>query len=81
MTRGLKFRERRVREGIQGYLVCNRARKSRSWLSDIERGYLEPSTEEMGRLDAILDELISAKKLVRQAAAEVGWPAGVPVGF
>jgi transcriptional regulator with XRE-family HTH domain len=58
--------------------VAAKAGVNRSRLSNIERGYIQPTEEEMNRLDASLEQLISAKAVIQQAAASVGWPtAGV----
>jgi hypothetical protein len=52
---------------------------ARSRLSDIERGYVTPSDEELARVDVALEDLIRAQSVLRQTAAALGWPvSGVP---
>ena len=69
-----QLRAKRNSAGVPGRLVCVRARIDRGRLSDIERGYVEPSVEELERIERAIVELIEAKNKVEQVAAEVGWP-------
>jgi len=71
-----ELRSKRVAAEIPATLLANKARVNRSRLSGIERGYVQPTTEEMQRLHASLEDLLRAKAVVRQAAASVGWPLG-----
>jgi len=71
---GEELRRRRVSARIAGRLLCGRAKLDRSRLSHIERGYLQPSTEELARIERALDELIAAKQRLKYAAMECGWP-------
>ena len=57
-------------------MLAAKAGINRSRLSSIERGYIQPTEEEMRRLHASLEQLISAKAVIQQAAASVGWPVG-----
>ncbi len=75
---GSQIRDKRVRAAIPGAILCRRARIARSRLSDIERSYVTPRADELKRLTDALDELVAAKSVIREAASEVGWPAGVP---
>jgi predicted transcriptional regulator len=71
---GIEVRNRRLKIGIPGHLLCRRAGIGRSRLSDIERGYVQPSEGEIDRIDRALEELSRAKEKLKAAAAECGWP-------
>jgi hypothetical protein len=64
----------RAHLGIPGVVVCRMARISRSRLSEIERGHVQPTAEERHRLTETIDRLAKAKKAVTDVAAKVGWP-------
>ena len=72
--RSLQFRQLRIEARIPGALVCARSGMSRSRLSDIERRYVQPSEEELARIEHALNSLIAAKDQVKATAAAVGWP-------
>ncbi len=74
MINGAQIRAKRTAAGIPGHILCRKAGGQRSRLSDIERMYVDPSAEELARLDSALDELIEAKRRVREVAEAVGWP-------
>jgi transcriptional regulator with XRE-family HTH domain len=70
---GQDFRRHRIAAGIPGAAICVRARIARSRLSDVERGYVTPTPEEMSRLrEALHQELVEAREKVDAVAAEVG---------
>jgi len=71
---GSQIRKKRVTAGITGGVLCRRARIDRSRLSQIERGYIHPSPEELKRIGDALDGLLLAKKRLAAVAEEVGWP-------
>jgi transcriptional regulator with XRE-family HTH domain len=71
-----ELRSKRVAAEIPAMLLAVRARVNRSRLSNIERGYAQPTEGELQRLRAALDQLIQAKSAIDQVAASVGWPAG-----
>jgi len=71
---GSELRQRRQAVGIPGHLVCAKACVGRSRLSDIERGYVQPSAEEVERICRALEQLISAKRILAATANDVGWP-------
>jgi transcriptional regulator with XRE-family HTH domain len=71
-----KIRAKRAAAGIVGIVLCRKLGMARSRLSDIERGHVTPSTDELARLDAVLDELIEAKSVLQRTAASLGWPEG-----
>jgi predicted transcriptional regulator len=73
-----ELRSKRIAAEVPATLLAAKAGVNRSRLSSIERGYIEPTAEEMKRLHVSLEQLISAKAVIQQAAASVGWPtAGV----
>lgn len=71
---GEVLKQKRVTAGIAGRLLCARAKMDRSRLSNIERGYIQPSEAELARIAAALEGLIQAKEEVAAAAVRVGWP-------
>ncbi len=71
------IKAKRNAAGIAGSIICKKIGLARSRLSDIERGYVTPSPEELARIAAALDELIDAKSILDRIAASVGWPSGV----
>jgi transcriptional regulator with XRE-family HTH domain len=76
MTDAATIKAKRTAAGIVGRLLCKRLGIARSRLSDIECGYVKPSADELARMDALLDELIEAKSILRRTAASLGWPEG-----
>jgi|HubBroStandDraft_5_1064220.scaffolds.fasta_scaffold259199_2 predicted transcriptional regulator len=71
---GQTLRQRRLAAGIAGTLLSKRARIDRARLSHIERGYVEPSSSEVERIQRAIEDLTQARALVAARAAEVGWP-------
>ena len=71
---GEELKHKRVSAGIAGRLLCARAKMDRSRLSNIERGYIQPSEAELARVVVALDGLIQAKRELAAAAVRVGWP-------
>ena len=69
-----ELRRKRMAAGIPGRLLCAKVGIDRSKLSDIERTYIEPSSDESIRINRAIDELIEAKEKVERVAAEAGWP-------
>jgi transcriptional regulator with XRE-family HTH domain len=76
MIDAITIRAKRTAGGIVGKILCNKCGIARSRLSDIERGYVTASAEELSRMDAALDELIQAKSVLDRVAASMGWPTG-----
>jgi transcriptional regulator with XRE-family HTH domain len=73
------LKAKRAAAGIAGNILCKKLGMARSRLSDIERGYVTPSDEELARVDVALEDLIRAQSVLRQTAAALGWPvSGVP---
>lgn len=71
-----ELRSKRVAAEIPAMLLAAKARVNRSRLSNLERGYAQPTEAELQRLTGALEELIDAKAAIREAAASVGWPLG-----
>ena len=72
-----QLRNRRVLARIPGYVLCRRAGMPRARLSDIERGHVNPSVQELAQVEAALDKLISAREKVTQFASQCGWPTAL----
>jgi len=58
-------------------MVCARAGISRGRLSEIERGHVRATADELKRIDGALRQLIEARNKVAEVAAEFGWPMTV----
>jgi transcriptional regulator with XRE-family HTH domain len=76
MINAITLKAKRNAAGIAGNLLCKKFGIARSRLSNIERGFITASPEELARLDAVLDELIRAKAVIEKTAAALGWPVG-----
>ena len=75
MITASKLKSKRMAAGISGSLICQQTRMSRSRLSDIERGYVIPDSEELARIENVISEIVqNREKLVRLATK-----AGVPL--
>jgi transcriptional regulator with XRE-family HTH domain len=70
----IAIREKRLAVGVSGSALCARAGISRSRLSDIERGYVQPKAQELRRIERALLELVQARSRMAALAKEVGWP-------
>jgi hypothetical protein len=73
-----EIRSQRIAIEIPASLLAARAKVNRSGLSNLERGYSQPTEDELQRLCAALNELVQAKSTLDRVAAAVGWPTGVP---
>ncbi len=72
---GIKaLRSQRVSAEIPAILLARHAGIDRSRLSQIERGHVQPTNEELQRLNDTLNVLIAARQRVREVAEQVGWP-------
>jgi hypothetical protein len=71
-----KLRSKRIAAEIPATLLATKAKVNRRRLSNIERRYVQPTENELQRLNAALEELIKAKSAVDRVAASVGWPVG-----
>jgi len=72
--RGTAIRNLRTTAGISGALLCLKTGISRSRLSEIERGYCHPDSQELEQINTALTELRAAKQQIQHFAASVGWP-------
>ena len=73
-----ELRSKRLAAEVPATLLAAKAGVNRSRLSGIERGYVQPTQEELQRLHESLEQLIRDKAVIQRAAASVGWPiAGV----
>jgi len=70
------LRSNRAAAEISATLLATKAKVNRSRLSMIERGYIQPTQEELQRLRESLDQLVRDKAVIKRAAASVGWPLG-----
>lgn len=71
-----ELRSKRVSVEIPATLLAAKAKVNRSRLSNIERGYCQPSEDESQRLEVALEDLIKAKSVIDDVTAAVGWPVG-----
>ena len=71
-----ELRSKRVAAEIPATLLAAKARVNRSRLSNLERGYAQPTEEELERLAIALEQLIDAKAAIQKTVAAVGWPLG-----
>lgn len=72
--KGYVLRHLRQEAGLPGRLVCSQCGIERSRLSDIERGYVEPSPDEFRLIESAIRALAAARQKVAEFAATVGWP-------
>jgi len=69
------LRSKRAANGITGQAVCQRVGGlQRSRLSDIERGYIKSTPEELQQIDAALDSIIRDRQTLAKLAADAGLP-------
>jgi transcriptional regulator with XRE-family HTH domain len=71
-----ELRSKRIAAEIPATLLATKAKLNRCRLSNIERGYVQPTAQELDHLQTALEELIKAKSAVDRIAASVGWPLG-----
>jgi len=69
-----ELKAKRISQNIPARLIAPRAHVSCSRLSDIERGYVSASENELARIADALEYLIAARKEVQAVAERVGWP-------
>ena len=66
------IRSKRMAAGISGAAVCRVAPISRSKLSDIERGNVTATPEELRRIDEAIDQIIRTRQHLAKLADEAG---------
>lgn len=69
-----RSRQRRLAARVPGRVLCRLSGISRTRLSDLERGYVEPEPEELARLDHALSRLEHARERMRSVGEAIGWP-------
>jgi len=75
MTLTMKeLRNRRRAADIAAAMLANEAEITRTRISAFENGHAQPTEDEFRRLQAALERLVSAKTVIQQVAASVGWP-------
>lgn len=72
----IELRSKRIAAEIPATVLALTAKINRSRLSNIERGYVQPTDQELCRLTAALEDLIKAKTVIDKVTASVGWPVG-----
>ena len=70
------LRIKRIAAEIPASLLAAKAGVNRSRLSNLERGYIKPTDDELQRLTSALEQLIDAKAVMQRTATAVGWPLG-----
>jgi transcriptional regulator with XRE-family HTH domain len=63
---------KRAAAGIPGYAVCQVAGISRAKLSDVERGYVTASPEDLQRIDHAIEQILRTRQLISALATEAG---------
>ncbi len=72
----IELRSKRIAAEIPATVLALTAKINRSRLSNIERGYVQPTDQELSQLTAALEDLVKAKTLIDRVTASVGWPVG-----
>ncbi|MGD1095169.1 MAG: helix-turn-helix transcriptional regulator [Bryobacteraceae bacterium] len=67
-----KLKTKRAAAGIPGYAVCQVAGISRAKLSDVERGYVTASPEELQRIDGAIEQILQTRQHLAALASEAG---------
>jgi hypothetical protein len=68
------LKTKRVVAGIPGYAVCQVAGLSRAKLSDIERGYVPATAEELQRIEGAIEQIVRTRQRLEALATEAGLP-------
>jgi hypothetical protein len=66
------LRAKRAAAGIPGYAVCQFAQFSRAKLSDIERGYVAVSPDDLKRIECAIEKILSTRRHIAALATEAG---------
>jgi transcriptional regulator with XRE-family HTH domain len=77
MTTAKTIRSTRVAAEISATLLASKAQINRSRYSGIECGHVQATEDELLRLAKALEELLHARAVVQQTAAEMGWPGRI----
>lgn len=63
---------KRAAAGIPGHAICQVVGMSRAKLSDVERGYVTASPEELHRINSAIEQILQARQHLATLAAEAG---------
>jgi transcriptional regulator with XRE-family HTH domain len=66
------IRARRAAAGIPGHAICQIAGISRAKLSDVERGYVTATPEDLHRIEAAIDGIIHTRQHLAKMAEQAG---------
>ena len=66
------LRTKRAGAGIPGHAVCQLAGISRAKLSDLERGYVMGSPEDLRRIDCAIEQILRTRQHLAALATEAG---------
>ena len=66
------LKTKRAAAGIPGYAVCQVAGISRAKLSDLERGYVTGSPEDLSRIDCAIEQIQRTRQHLAALATEAG---------
>ena len=66
------LRAKRAAAGIPGHAVCQLAHISRAKLSDVERGYVTASLEELQSIDCAIERIVATRQHIAALATKAG---------
>jgi transcriptional regulator with XRE-family HTH domain len=66
------LKAKRAAAGIPGYAICQVAGISRAKLSDVERGYVTASPEDLQRIDCAIEQIVRTRQHLAALATEAG---------
>ena len=69
-----EIRARRVAAEISAIALATKSKVDPTRLCRLERGYFQPTEDELERLRSALEQLICMRNTLQQAAAALGWP-------
>jgi transcriptional regulator with XRE-family HTH domain len=69
---GSHLRTKRATAGISGAVIASKIGKSRSWLCEVECGYLTPPIEELTRISDAIDQVVQDRQQLSKLAADAG---------
>jgi hypothetical protein len=67
-----ELKTKRAAAGIPGHAVCQVAGISRAKLSDIERGYVTATPDDLRAVDAAIDGIVETRRHLARLAAQAG---------
>jgi transcriptional regulator with XRE-family HTH domain len=66
------IRAKRAAAGIPGHAICQIAGISRAKLSDVERGYVTATPEDLRRIEAAIEGILQTRQHLAKLAEEAG---------